>query len=294
MGIRYPGRIALIVKLSHIRHIGRIDYTTFMIKKMKYFFPMLALFSFFACTGSDLGKAEGTTSSTPGDTATWVIMQAISRHGGDQIDHSRIAFDFRDRHYISERNGGLFTYERNWQDSTGKQYRDVLTNTTLYREIDGQRVDLNAKDSSAYANSTNSVLYFALLPYNLQDAAVQKKYLGKSTIKGQEYYKVKVTFGQEGGGKDHEDEYIYWFHAQDFTMDYLAYNYLVDGGGARFREAYNIREIEGIRFADYINYQPEPDSREVGVFDSIFVAGGMTELSRIETENIEVRLGAVQ
>ena len=71
-------------------------------------------------------------------------------------------------------------------------------------------------------------------------------------------------------------------------MDYLAYNYQVDGGGARFRETYNVRTIDGIRFADYVNYKPVPKTLEVSTFDSLFVNGQLEELSRIDTENVEV------
>jgi hypothetical protein len=69
-------------------------------------------------------------------------------------------------------------------------------------------------------------------------------------------------------------------------MDYLAYNYQVNGGGARFREAYNIRTVEGLRVADYRNYKPVPHSMEVAVFDSLFEAGQMEQVSLIETENL--------
>lgn len=88
-----------------------------------------------------------------------------------------------------------------------------------------------------YYNSVNSVHYFAYLPQGLNDKAVQKELLGEVVLKGEPYYKVRVTFAQEGGGNDYEDVFIYWFHKQKFTMDYLAYEFHVDGGGMRFREA---------------------------------------------------------
>lgn len=248
----------------------------------------LLLLSLSACQTEPAPESD-THSAITTDTAQWVIDSAIARQGGDVVSNSRIDFDFRDRHYRSTRRGEQFTYERIWRDSvSGKQYRDVLSNEGLYREIDGERVALSAKDSSAYANSTNSVIYFALLPYFLNDPAVQKSYLGTIEIKGQTYHKVKVTFRQEGGGKDYQDEYVYWIHRDHYTLDYLAYNYITDGGGARFREAYNERKVNGIRFVDYINYEPKPDSREVTRFDSLYMQGGMVELSRIDTENITV------
>mgnify|MGYP006287800995 FL=1 len=215
-----------------------------------------------------------------------LINQARTAHGSSLVDSSTIAFDFRGRHYVSQRSGGRFQYERQWTDTTGTAYRDVLTNDGLYREINGERVPLSAKDSAAYAGSVNSVLYFALLPYYLNDPAVQTEYLGTAVINEAPYHKVKVTFRAEGGGEDYQDEYIYWFHRDRHTMDYLAYNYQVDGGGARFREAYNIRNVDGLRIDDYRNYKPVTHSMEVAVFDSLFEAGQMEQVSLIETENL--------
>ncbi len=219
---------------------------------------------------------------------TTLINQSRTAHGSSRVDSSTIAFDFRGRHYVSQRSGGRFQYERQWADTTGTAYRDVLTNDGLYREINGERVPLSAKDSAAYAGSVNSVLYFALLPYALNDPAVQIEYLGTATLNKEPYHKIKVTFRTEGGGEDYQDEYIYWFHRDRHTMDYLAYNYQVDGGGARFREAYNIRTVDGLRIADYRNYKPVPQSMEVAVFDSLFEAGRMEQVSLIETENVTV------
>lgn len=256
---------------------------------MKYLFAAITLSALcFACNNTPDSGMEKTAAAITSDSAAWVIQQAIQQQGGEQVAQSRITFDFRDRHYIADRQGGQYTYERIWQDTTGDKVRDVLTNEKFYRETNGQPTPLSAKDSSAYANSTNSVIYFALLPYFLQDEAVQADYLGISSLKGKDYYKVEVTFRQDGGGKDHEDEFIYWFDSEDFSLDYLAYNYLTDGGGARFREAYNERNIGGIRFADYINYKPNPDTRAVEQFDELFARGQMKELSRIDTENISV------
>lgn len=165
---------------------------------------------------------------------------------------------------------------------------DILTNEGFRRLIEGRQTALSTKDSSAYANSVNSVIYFALLPCFLQDPAVRLTGLGTARIAGEEYDKLQVTFRQEGGGKDFEDTFVYWFHRNRHTLDFLAYHYLTDGGGARFRKAVNTREVGGFRFADYINYQPKTDRRDVAVFDSLYEHGSLKELSRIELEAIEV------
>ncbi len=252
----------------------------------------IVFFCLLTCTregGGTTPESDPVTENSANDAAT-IIDQAIEKQGSDRCDNSLITFDFRDRHYRSKRDNGAFTYERIFTDEDGQKVRDVLTNQGFYREVDGKKVALSAKDSSAYANSVNSVIYFALLPHFLQDPAAQVTYLDETTIKGKPYHEIKVTFKQEGGGKDYEDEFVYWFHRDSLTMDYIAYNYLTDGGGARFREAYDARTISGIRFADYINYKPKEDTRAVATFDSLFETGQLEELSRIVSENIQVSL----
>ncbi len=218
-----------------------------------------------------------------------IIIESIEAHGGDRYDEHDISFDFRNRSYRSKRAYGDFQYERIFQDSLSRTVRDVLTNEGLTRFIDDEEVTLTAKDSAAYANSVNSVIYFALLPYFLTDPAVFTEYIGTSEIKGEIYDKVKVTFSENQGGKDFEDQFIYWFHQKTKTMDYLAYNYQTDGGGARFRAAYNKRREGGIRFADYENYKPNPETMNINSFDSLYDNGLLEKLSLIENTNIKVQ-----
>ena len=99
---------------------------------------------------------------------------------------------------------------------------------------------------------------------------------------------MKVGFSEDGGGRDFDDEYVYWFKTSDFSLDYLAYNFQVDGGGARFRKAYNPRRVGGIRFVDYLNMKPQNDFRVVTAFDSLYEAGGLDSLSLIILEDVEV------
>jgi hypothetical protein len=142
-----------------------------------------------------------------------------------------------------------------------------------------------------YTASVNSVLYFALLPYGLNDAAVNKSYLGESTIKAAAYHKIKVTFKQEGGGEDFQDIFIYWVNQQTSTVDYLAYSYAEDDGvGSRFREAYNVRNVNGVRFADYVNYKYEGSEFELADYDMAFEQEELKKLSVIELENVKVSL----
>lgn len=215
-----------------------------------------------------------------------VVDRAIETHGGRAYDHAHFRFRFRDRIYSWYRDGRRYEYRRIFTDTTGQTITDILNNQGFTRLVEGQPVELPEERSNAFTNSVNSVIYFAVLPYRLNDEAVRKEYLGETMIKGEPYHKVKVTFAQEGGGEDFEDEYIYWFHRDDYTMDYLAYSYHTEGGGMRFREAYNPRRIGGIRWQDYINYKPATSDAQLEELDELYEQGQLEEISRIELEDI--------
>lgn len=198
--------------------------------------------------------------STPKKNAHEIIENSIQYHGGSAYDTLDVEYSFRDKNYSLNHNEGQFTYKRIFNDSIGNNILDVLNNEGFYREINGEQVELSAIDSAAYANSVNSVHYFALLPYGLNGSAVISEKLANTLIKGKEYYTIKITFQQEGGGTDFEDKFVYWFNIKDYSMDYMAYSYHTEGGGTRFREAYNSRKINGVVFQDYNNYEADKDA----------------------------------
>ena len=84
-----------------------------------------------------------------------------------------------------------------------------------------------------------------------------------------------MRFTEEDGGKDFEDVFLYWFDEQTFSMDYLAYSYITDGGGVRFREAFNKSEIGGIVFQDYINYKPEDKLTPLEEMGTLLIKGNL-------------------
>ncbi|MBC7919734.1 MAG: hypothetical protein H7Z75_01450 [Ferruginibacter sp.] len=220
----------------------------------------------------------------PQTQAQAVVDEAIRAHGGELYQRATVVFDFRDKHYRLRRNNAQFSYERTFHDSTG-QVRDVLDNETFFREINGRKATLTEKQTRSFRASLNSVAYFALLPYGLNDAAVRKRYLGVTTLEGEPYRKVQITFGAEGGGTDYTDTFVYWIHRRRYTVDYLAYT----NEGLRFRQAVNSRVVNGIRFSDYVNYEsPTHPKAPVTALDSLFTAGKLRKLSDIVTENIRV------
>lgn len=237
-------------------------------------------------TLSLLGMLILTACNTQPD-AQQIIDRSIEVHGGEHLQQSHLSFDFRKKHFELDFENGRFRYESFLDDSIG-QVHDVLTNEGFSREVNGQTLDLSEEDNTKYMNTLNSVAYFALLPYYLNDPAVNKQLMGTTTIQEEPYYEIKVTFDQEGGGTDYEDEFVYWIHQDNYTMDYLAYSFHVNEGGTRFREAYNVREIGGIRFADYVNYESTVEDFALEDYERLFQEGKVKELSRIELENVVI------
>ena len=218
----------------------------------------------------------------------YLIDQSIQYHGGEKYMKANVSFIFRDWEYKSIRDGGMYQYERIFTDEEGNHVRDILTNDGFIREMNGAITQVPDTMAAKYSNSVNSVIYFAMLPFGLNDPAVNKSYLGKTEIKGQSFHKIKITFEQEGGGKDFEDQFIYWIDPETYEMTYLAYLYYTDGGGIRFRAPYNQREVNGIRFQDYINYKADFETVKLEEVDQLFNEDKLEELSRIELEDLEV------
>lgn len=223
-------------------------------------------------------------------TAQMVIDSSIVVSGGDLYGNTFRSFTFRDRNYISENGNDPQVLKRVLKNDTAT-ILDVRTNQKFERYINDSLVQLHDTIAAKYANSVNSVHYFAELPNGLNDPAVKKELLGEVIVKGQKYHKIKVTFDQANGGDDFDDTYVYWFNAETWKPDYLAYEFHVNGGGMRLREAYNERYVNGIRFVDYNNYKTKDMETSILKIDSLFEKGGLKFLSKIELKDIEVSQG---
>lgn len=219
------------------------------------------------------------------DRADTLMLQTIAAHGGDRYDSAHFRFKFRDKVFTFHNKNEGFTYTSTGQKD-GEVIRDSLINGTLIRNVDGTETELSSKDIAKYTEALNSVVYFATLPHKLKDAAVKRSYAGRTAIKGKDYDMLAVTFEEEGGGTDYQDKFLYWINSNTKTVDYLAYSYETNDGGVRFRSAYNPREVGGIRFQDYVNYEA-PIGTPLNELPKLYEAGELKELSRIETENVE-------
>ena len=223
-------------------------------------------------------------------SAQQIVDKSIEVSGGELYKTSDISFEFRDRKYILERIDGKKILKRIRKNDT-LDLVDVKTKQGFERYVDGKLAQIPDSLANSYANSVNSVHYFAYLPFGLNDQAVIKEYLDEVVIKDKKYYKIKVTFSQENGGDDFDDVYIYWFNTKSYKPDYLAYEFHVNDGGLRFREAFNERTVNGIRFVDYLNLKPIKDNQSIYGIDSLFKKGELEVLSKIELENITVNPG---
>lgn len=219
-----------------------------------------------------------------GEMAQKAVDQAIEYHGVRTLDRDTVEFVFRDHRYIHAQDGGEFRYERHpIPDSI--EYRDVLTNEGFRRYRNGELVELPSKDSTVFSESLNSVIYFAFLPYRLNDPAVLKTYQGIDSIQGNSYHQVRISFEAEKGGKDHEDVFLYWFNTEDGRMDFLAYRFFEDGGGVRFREAFDRRRIDGLLVQSYHNFKA-PQDVKLRDLDEMWEKGELEKVSEIRTEKV--------
>lgn len=219
------------------------------------------------------------------DKARKIIEKSIEVHGGAKYDNFDAEFDFRQFHIKLSQHNGQFQYERISKDSARNDIWDVVNNKGYLRLINGNQVTLSDKDQEKYKNAVNSIAYFVLLPYKLKDEAVNLEYVGNAIINSEKYDKIKVTFDKEGGGKDHEDVFCYWFNQKTHMLDYLAYA----NGGPRFRRVKNRQVVGGIVFQDYENFAITDTTLKTHEYDKAFISGSDSLLSVIEQKNIIVK-----
>ena len=240
----------------------------------------LLVLVFLSCKDNNQSKVSAQT----------IIDKSIEVCGGDLYKSSHFSFDFRDKTYVLDPSDGKRIMKR-ISKTDSSLIVDVRMPSDFQRFVNDSLVVVPDTMAIKYANSINSVHYFAYLPFGLNDRAVRKELLGTVSLKGESYHKIKITFDQKGGGDDFDDTYVYWFNKKTFKPDYLAYEFHVDGGGMRFREAYNERYKGGIRFVDYKNYKPKDLSVSILKIDSLFEKGELELMSRIELKAIHVQPG---
>ncbi|MGB0389947.1 MAG: DUF6503 family protein [Salibacteraceae bacterium] len=242
---------------------------------------------FVSCSSNQ--DADNNTVSTI-DSANWVIDQSVAAHGVLPKKYS-LSFDFRDKLYKGVINEGNYALTREF--STGDStIRDLLTNDSFMRSINGDSVLVSEERIQAYSNSINSVFYFTLLPWKLKDPAVNAEFLGINKNKSGNHYTIKVSFNQEGGGDDFEDQFMYWFNTETHLLDFFAYSYNTNGGGVRFRSVeYRHNTSAGHILQDYVNYKHEDLAVDLTTLLDLFNNQALTELSKIRLRNVALISG---
>jgi hypothetical protein len=225
---------------------------------------------------------------TEADPAARIVAEAIEVHGGARFGDALVTFRFRDDRIAVRRRAGEFRYERESVGPGGRTVREVMDNEGTWMEVDGARVPLAPDQRARTETRVNSVVYFAFLPFFLEDPAVVLRHLGEDTVEGEPYDRVEVTFRREGGGTDWEDRFVYWFHRDARTLDYLAYRYHRDGGGTRFRRAVNRREVGGLLLQDYENLAADPEIEDIAEYPRWLEEGRLRFVSMVELEDVEV------
>ena len=162
-----------------------------------------------------------TLEKTP-KTAQEIIDRSIKTSRTYKLANAKLTFDFRERRYTADRKNGLFELQRISKNGP-EVITDIFSNHGFQRFLNKTPIEVLNSMAVKYSESVNSVHYFAVLPYGLNDKAVRKKLLPEITIKNKAYYKIEVTFAQEGGGVDFEDVFVYWINKKTFQIDYLAY-----------------------------------------------------------------------
>lgn len=222
-------------------------------------------------------------------TAQQIVDKSIMLSGADKVASSKIVFTFRKRTYIAKRNNGVYSLERVAQKDA-IEIKDVLSNKGFVRYQNSELMHVPDSMVTRYSNSVNSVHYFSVLPFGLNDKAVFKKRLSDTTIKGIDYYKIQVTFSEDGGGDDFDDVFLYWIKKDNFQIDYLAYKYNTGKGGMRFRDVKNESVVSGIRFVNYNNYKPINSKINFFLIEKAYQDGQLKKISEIILENIKVTL----
>jgi hypothetical protein len=215
-----------------------------------------------------------------------VIGKAIEFSGKSKLNENVLKFKFRDYSYKAIPTCEGFQFERL---SITSPTRDIVKNGELKRFYQDSVIKLADTTAFSYYKSVNSVHYFTQLPLRLVDDAVRSSYLGEEEINGKAYHKLKIKFTENDGGEDFEDAYMYWFDTSDFSMDFIAYSFLVNSGGLRFRKAINQRTIDGVVFQDYENYNPKETPQELEDLGQLWGSGDLELISKIENENVTLK-----
>lgn len=223
-----------------------------------------------------------------------IVDRAIRFHGGDLYESTATSLElcsksgcFHVRASLAATDGGV-EYDFDVRGATREGERRVRsTHASVELWLDGAAQTIPAGDAQRYRDWAMARVYFCFLPYRLADPGVHHTDQGTEQWGERTLHRVKVTFA-EGSSTDADDEYVYWFDPETGRVEQFAYSYATNGGGLRFRRAFDHRRVGGILFFDQENLGVEGPDLSVDQIDSEFVEQGMRSISTVELRNIRV------
>ena len=224
-----------------------------------------------------------------------IVDRSIAHHGGPLYEASEISLDLCSLSgcfdIVVRTQGGVFEHVVTRED--GMRVR--VTNDTVERWEGGAKVPVEPEEEARRRRFVSARVYFAFLPYRLNDPGVRKLDLGVVDWEGRRLHQVRVGFGERPPGGDAgsetgqtSDEYMYWFDPETGEIVYFAYDFVGEPSGLRFRRAVNPRRIGGILFFDQENLGRDGDGLDVGQIDPRF-ASRLPKISVVELRDIQVR-----
>ena len=219
-----------------------------------------------------------------------IVRRSIEFHGGEIYEHSLIEARLcsgsgcYDLSVLSD--GGLYRHRVAGPVPAG--HREVeASNDGLRHWHEGAPVEVLPADEQGLRDWATARIYFAALPYRLNDPSARQQDLGLERWGERDLHKVKVTF-RAGSSSDAEDEFLYWFDPLTARLEQFAYSFEGSPGGLRFRSLSNYRRVGGILFHDQENLGIEGDGLSIDLVDPGYVEEVMRPISTVLLQDIEV------
>ncbi len=218
-----------------------------------------------------------------------IVDRAIAYHGGDRYTSSETTLDSCSKSGCSRvrarLDDGRFDLEVEGSTRAGT-LRVRADNDSTLAWLDGRPLTLDREQAVRRRDWLMQRVYFAFLPFRLNDPSVWKEDLGLETWGDRTLHRVRISF-TPGSSTDADDAYTYWFDAQTAQVVRFAYEYDGAPGGIRFRRTFNPRRIGGILFFDQENYGAEGSDLSVDMITPEF-AETLPLVSTVRFENIRV------
>lgn len=219
-----------------------------------------------------------------------IVDRAIAHHGGEVYTASETRMELCSRSGCSRiralTDGWDFDLEATARVRDGER-RVRITNDTVEQWVDSEPVEVEPDRRQPLRDWVMARVYFAFLPYRLNDPSVFKQDLGIEEWAGRKLHRVRVTFAP-GSSTEADDVFLYWFDPGTGRLEQFAYSFSSGNGGLRFRRGFNYRRVGGILFFDQENLGLDGPGFTVDEIDPSFVERRMRPVSTVELREIMV------